>query len=137
MPTTKKREPRELEHPPSMTNDSINPYESPSADSGAPSGFADRRAFRYTELPRTCPLCGNKFSDVLYHRLYPRRYRWGTILFFILVSIGGFVLMGCFGWLTLFIVIPLLAWGMKWHKKVRVRCSSCKWEHTFIVSVRG
>ncbi len=120
-----------------MTNDSGNPYETPTATSGSSIATPHREVYRYTELPRTCPSCERRFSDTFYHRLYPRRYRLGTIVFFVILAIGGFVLTQFIGLLALFTIIPLFAWAMIWHKKVRVRCTSCGWGQTFIVSVRG
>jgi len=120
-----------------MTNDSENPYETPSAASASSTPIPQRGVYRYTELPRSCPSCERKFSDTLYHRLYRRRYRLSTIAFFVILAISGFVLMQFVGWLALFAVIPLGSWAMTWPKKVLVRCTSCGWAQKFIVSVRG
>ena len=117
-----------------MTNDSGNPCESPTEASLSSAATRRRGAYRYTELPRTCPSCQRKFSDTLYRRLYPRRYRWHTLAFLVVLVIGS---LGLLGWLGLFLIVPLGGWAMRWHKKVRVYCKSCGWAQTFIVSVRG
>ncbi len=117
--------------------DEPNPYDAPSPLSEPSITSRTPGVYRYTELPRSCPSCQRKFSDALYHRLYRRTFRLGTIVFFIFLTIGGFLLMAFIGWLALLVAIPLGAWAMTWHKKVRVRCSECGWAQTFIVAVRG
>ena len=93
--------------------------------------------YRYTELPRVCPACGRKFSEVLYRKLYPRRFRKKTLVFFLFTALLGFVLAGFFGWLAIIPVVALAAWGMSFHKVVRVKCNECGWSQKYVVRNRG
>jgi hypothetical protein len=114
-----------------MTGNQENPYES-SSQTGAGHGV-----YRYTELPRVCPACGRKFSEVLYRKLYPRRIRKRTLVFFLVVAFLGFVLAAFIGWLAIIPVLMLGAWGMTFHKVVRVKCSECNWSQKYVVRNRG
>ena len=109
-----------------MTNEADNPYQPPMT-------AARGGRCRYGDLPRTCPQCERRFSDTLFNRLYPRRHRLGAKCFIVLVTLGFLV----FGWLWIFAFLPLGGWAMTWPKKVRMKCSSCNWAQTFIVSGRG
>jgi len=113
-----------------MTINTVNPYVAPTVSSCTP----NRSVYRYTELPRSCPVCGRKFSDLTYRRLYPTRYRWRTIAFLGILTI---VALGLIGWLGLIAAPFLGSRAVKWNKKVRVHCPSCKWSQKFIVSVRA
>lgn len=119
-----------------MTNNFENPYASPTPTTKSTVAKPLGGVFRYSDLPRSCPNCERKFSETLYRRLYPRRFRLSTIAFFVLLAIVGLALLLLFGWLALFVIVPLGSWATTWHKKVRVRCTSCGWAQTFIVSVR-
>lgn len=114
----------------SMSDDSANPYQ-PSAvvTANVKSGV-----YRYRDLPRRCPRCERQFSEILYKRLYPRRYRFGTIAFVVVLTIFSLGILGWFGFIPLFF---LGGWAMNWPKKTRVYCTSCGWSQNYIVSTRG
>ncbi len=117
-----------------MTNESSNPYESPTDVGGVAATKLRGGVYRYSELPRSCPQCSHRFSDVYYRRQFPRRFRWSTIAFIIFVCMGA---IGLLGQLALVVIVPMGGWALTWHKKVRVRCASCGWGQKFIVSGRG
>lgn len=92
---------------------------------------------KFSDLPRSCPSCGRKFfggSEASFRRNFPRRYRWHTIAFIAAVCTLG---VGTLGWLGLGLAMPLGGWAMRWHKRVKVHCSACKWSKGFVVSTRG
>jgi hypothetical protein len=114
-----------------MTNGSDNPFQAPSAPSVSSPVQSQRAVYRYSDLPHSCPRCEQKFSELLYRKLYPKRYRWHTIAFIVVVTVVALALLG---WLGAVVFIPLGGWAMTWRKKVRVYCVSCGWAQTFIVS---
>ena len=114
-----------------MTSNQENPYQSSAQTS------AGNRVYRYTELPRACPACGRKFSEVLYRKLYPRRYQKKTVVFFLVIGLLGFVLAAFIGWLAIIPMLVLGAWGMSFHKVVGVKCNECDWSQKYVVRNRG
>ena len=96
-----------------------------------------KRVYRFTELPRECPACAYKFSEILYRKLYPRKYRVKAMLVFacgLLLSLVLFPLVGFVGLLPLFF---LGVWAMSFHKSVRVYCRQCGWSQKYVVQNRG
>lgn len=110
--------------------DSDNPNAAPTATTSE----SPRRVYLYTELPRRCPQCDRAFSEDRYTRLYPRRYRWSTIAVLVVLTIGSLWLLGILG---LLLLGPSSLWVMRWPKKVRVHCLSCRWSRTFLVATRS
>jgi hypothetical protein len=68
---------------------------------------------------------------------YPRKFQKKTLAFFVLTAFLGLVLMGCFGWFGLIPALGIAAWGMNFHKLVRVKCNNCGWSQKYLVRNRG
>jgi hypothetical protein len=91
----------------------------------------------YSELPKSCPHCQEKFSQVNFRRSNPRRYRLSAKLMFagiLLIGILTTLAMGLIGILAAGIasVAPTLA-VMKMDKKVRMNCKNCNWKSKFVI----
>ena len=116
-----------------MSNDLENPYGTNEVDE-TPDGTS---VYLYSELPKICPRCENKFSQTFYRRLYRRKFRLHTKLFLAFVIIAGLILSQFNGLIAIVPAVLLGSWAMTWHKKVRVYCGPCGWSNSYIVYVRG
>ena len=114
-----------------------NPYQSPEQVASAES-YDPRSIYLYSELPRNCPSCSRQFSEVLFNKLFPRKYQAKTIIYFICVAIGGLLALPLIGlWPAAGLAFVMGAWGMTFNKVVRMKCSSCGWTQRFVVQRRG
>lgn len=114
-------------------DDSSNPYAPPAEGFDEPNGpNGGPRA--YLDLPRACPRCGRKFSEILFRQRYPRRYRWTTLAFFgLLIPIAIVLSPFLTPWGGMLVSLSLAAWAMRWPKQVRLYCILCGWSAIFVV----
>lgn len=106
-------------------------FDIPTGAAASPATPANRRLWQFNELPRCCPNCHMSFNEALYRRLFPRRYRWRTIVFVVAVSAVSWLALG---WFSLLLIAPLCGWAMTWPKTVRVHCTGCQWSQNYLVS---